>query len=306
VNFTDSIEYPQGKTRLPSDFCLQCLACHPFQTREGSYHIRPFRENLAMHKAISLGKLPKVDPWESFLKTFKPPSPKPTPEQTQQQQGSYTATFTAPEHLDRYYEKAVQGRSGIEAMQMLNALIYGRDQVYADQRRIDSATSTQQGIAAQRFGTYANAAPTGGYNSHFPLPTQPRSQSPQPTGPPTKKKRKAGETNESSGRADKGAKLGDAHKTITQGVGAQRTSAAQTPQPTTNPASNTDQRQRDSSNSLENVQRTSQIQSLNITNVPTTSAPTKTLAKGDAAAAKKAADDKASANKAAPNGQNPT
>ncbi|GAB7335958.1 hypothetical protein MBLNU13_g08202t1 [Cladosporium sp. NU13] len=90
---------------------------------------------------------------------------------------------------------------------------------------------TQQAPAAQIFGSYATAATTGGYSSYYP---QPGLRSPQPTGPPPKKrKRKAGNTNEGSGRAN---------TAVMQGAGNQPASATQTPQHTTNRASNTDQR----------------------------------------------------------------
>lgn len=308
VNFADSVEYPQGKTTLPPNFCLQCLACHPVRSGKGTYHIRTFQKNLELHSAISAGDLPKVKPFESIAKEFKPPSPKPTPAQAQQQQTrclGNPGNFTATRDTGLFFGKLVEGRTGMESVQMLNSLMRGDDEFHADQRRKDLRESAKQESEAQQRGSYAAAATTGGYSSHFPLATEPRPRSPQPTGPPLKKKRKAGETDEGSGRAVKGAKVD----------GAQRKSAAQTSQPTTNSASNTDEGQRPSSNSLDNVQHTSQTKSLTITNVPTTSAPTKPIAKGEATAAKEAAeqtaakkagDDAAAAKKAAPNSDKPT
>lgn len=312
VNFADSIEYPQSKTALPRDFCSQCLACHPFRTKDRTHHIRSFKENLAMHTAIGLGKLPKVDPWAELVKAWKPPSPKPAPAQTQQQQGlAYKPTESTVLVLESYKEVMSRLDDPFEKVEVLNRFLDREDR--AVERR-QSALQEQQAPAAQQFGSYATAATTGGYNTHYPLPTEPRPRSPQPTGPPPKK-RKAGNTNEPSGRADKRARFGGAHTTITQGAGGQRINAAQTPLSIPNPAPNAVQRQRASSNPLENVQRTSQTKSLRLTNVPTTTAPTKTPAKGDATAAKKAteqaaaekaADDKAPANKPAPNNQSPT
>lgn len=297
VNFTDSIEYPQGKTILPRNFCSQCLTRHPFKTKERTYHIRSFKENLAMHEAIGLGKLPKVDPWAEVVKAFKPPSPKPAPAQTQRQEGLCTGTYRLSEtDLDWWKDATKELDDPFAKVELLNTLLDREDRAI---ERMRSAMSAQQAPAAQPFGSYETAATTGGYNSHYPLPTQPRPRSPQPTGPPPKKKRRAGNHNEGSGRANKGARFGGAHTTTMQGAGNQRANAAQTTQPTTNPASNTDQRQRASSNPLESVQRTSQTKSLNDTDAPTTGAPTKTPAKGDAAAAKSAADDEATAQEAA-------
>ena len=354
VNFTDSIEYPpQGKKGLPPNWCNQCLACHPFQSKKGTYHVRTFKENLAMHQAISLGKLPKVDPWAELVKAFKPPSPKPAPAQAQQPQENCTGTWKASADTDRYFERATQGLAPMDKIRAFSFFLRDEDR-YQHQRRqsemqgqqapapqqfvsyptaavfheyeeiikdlddpfakvevlnmlLDredraaerrqSAMQAQQAPAVQSFGSYATAATTGGYNSHYPLPTEPRQRSPQPTGPPTKKKKRtAGEANEGSGRANKGARFEGAHTAIMQRAGGQRTSAARTPQPTANPAPKTVQRQRASSNPLDNRQRTSQTKSLRITNMPTTAGPSKTPAKGDATAA----------NEAAPNEQNPT
>jgi hypothetical protein len=313
ANFADSIEGPPGRTKLPSDFCLQCLACHPFKSGKGTYHIRTFKDNLEMHKAISLGKLPKVDPWENFLKAFKLPSPKPEPDQAHEHQGLCTGTFELSESMRKAYEEATDGLHPFEKVKALNELLDRQDRFNEDQRK-QSAMQAQQAPETQRFGPYATAATTGGYSSYYPLPTERRPRSPQPTGPPTRK-RKAGNTNEGSGRAYKGARLGGAHTASLQAAGNQRANAAQTPQPNTTPAPNTDWRQRTSSNPLDNVQRTGQTKSLNITNVPITGALTKPLAKGDATAAKnaveqaaaeKAADDEATAKKAAPNDNRPT
>ena len=281
VKFADSVEYPQGKTRLPSSFCLQCLACHPFRTKERTYHIRPFRENLAMHQAISLGKLPKVDPWKDLVKAFKPPSPKPTPEPAREQQGLCTGTFALSEAMDRYYRGAIEGLSAIEKAQVLNELLDHED--CAIEKRKHLAMQAQQAPAAHQFASYATAANTGGYYSHYPLP-------PQPTGPPTKKKRKASNTNEVSGRADKGARFGGAHTATIQGARSQRANAAQTPQPKATPASNPVQRQRASSNPLNKVERTGQPKALETTNVPKTVTATKIPAKGEATAATQTAD----------------
>jgi hypothetical protein len=367
VNFTDSIEYPpQGKKGLPSNWCNQCLACHPFQSKKGTYHVRTFKENLAMHQAISLGKLPKVDPWAELVKAFKPPSPKPAPAQAQQPQELCTGTWTASADTDRYFERFTQGLAPMDKIRAFSFFLRDEDR-YQHQRRqsemqgqqapapqqfgsyptaavfheyqeiirdlddpfakvevlnmlLDredraaerrqSAMQAQQAPAAQSFGSYATAATTGGYSSYYPLPTGPRWQAPQPTGPPTKKKRKAGNTNEGSGRVNKGARFGGAHTAIMQEADNQRVNAAQTSQPTVNPASNTIQRQRDSSNQFDNVQRTSQTESLRITNVPKTVTATKTPAKGEATAAdqatdrkaaQKAADDEVIAKTAAPN-----
>jgi hypothetical protein len=309
VNFADSIEYPQGKTKVPPDWCSQCLACHPFKSDKGTYHIRTFRENLAMHQAISLGKLPKVNPWESFVKEFKPPSPKPTPEQAQEQPRLYSRTLS--EAGARYFESAKEGLGGVAQTHLLLDILGAE---YKAEQRMKSAIPAQQAPEAQRVGPYATAATTGGYSSTHLLPTERRPRSPQPTGPPTRK-RKAGNTNEGSGRAYKGARLGGAHTASLQAAGNQRANAAQTPQPNTTPAPNTDWRQRTSSNPLDNVQRTGQIESLNITNVPTIGASTKPLAKGDTTAAKnaaeqaaaeKAANNEATAKKAAPNDNKPT
>lgn len=252
-----------------------------------------------MHEAISLGKLPKVNPWKAVAKAFKPPSPKPAPEQAQEQPGLCSRTLS--EAGERYFESAREGLSGVGQMNLLLDIL--KTEYHAEQR-MRSAIPAQQAPEAQRFGPYATAATPGGYSSHYPLPTYPRPRSPQPTGPPPKK-RKAGNANEGSRRAAKGARFGSAHTAVMQGAGGQRASTAQTPQPTTNPASNPDQRQRDSSNQLDNVQHTSQTKSLLITKVPTTSTLTKPLAKGDAAAAKKAADE-VTAKKAAPNDDKPT
>jgi hypothetical protein len=309
VNFTDSIEYPpQGKKGLPPNWCNQCLACHPFQSKKGTYHVRTFKENLAMHQAISLGKLPKVDPWAELVKAFKPPSPKPAPAQAQQPQELCTGTWTASADTDRYFERFTQGLSPMDKVRAFSFFLRDEDR-YQHQRR-QSEMQGQQAPAAQSFGSYATAATTGGYSSYYPLPTGPRWQAPQPTGPPTKKKRKAGNTNEGSGRVNKGARFGGAHTAIMQEADNQRVNAAQTSQPTANPASNTIQRQRDSSNQFDNVQRTSQTESLRITNVPKTVTATKTPAKGEATAAdqatdrkaaQKAADDEVIAKTAAPN-----
>lgn len=302
VNFADSIEYPRGNTILPPGFCSQCLARHPFKSGKRTYHIRSFRENLEMHEAISLGKLSKVDPWEAIVKEFKPPSPKPEPEQAQEQPDLFSRTLS--EAGERYFESAREGLSGTGQMYLLLDIL--KTEYHAEQR-MQSAIPAQQAPEAQRSEPYATAATTGGYSSHYPLPTYQRPRSPQPTGPPPKKKRKAGNTDEGSRRAAKGARFGSAHTAVMQGAGGQRTSAAQTPQPTTNPAFNTDPRQRASSDPLDNVTRTGQTKSLNITNVPTTGASPP--AKGEAAAAKKAtdeaaqqaADNVAAAKKAAPN-----
>lgn len=308
VNFADSIESPRGNTRLPPGFCSQCLACHQFKSGKRTYHIRSFRENLAMHEAISLGKLSKVDPWEAIVKEFKPPSPKPAPEQAQQQPGLCSRTLS--EAGERYLDSAREGLSGIGQVNLLLDIL--KAEFHAEQR-MQSAIPAQQAPEAQRFGPSAAGATTGGISSHYmyTLPTYPRPRSPQPTGPPPKK-RKAGNANKGSGRAYKGARFGGAHTAITQGAGGQRTSAAQTPQPTTNPASNTDERQRASNDPIDNVTRTSQTNSLNITNVPTTGASPP--AKGEAAVAKtatdeaaqQAADGVAAAKKAASNNNKPT
>lgn len=307
-----------------------------------------------MHQAISLGKLPKLDPWAELVKAFKPPSPKPSPAQAQEPQKLCTGTWTASADTDRYFERFTQGLAPVDKIRAFSFFLRDEDR-YQHQRRqsemqgqqapapqqfgsyptaavfheyqeiirdlddpfakvevlnmlLDredraaerrqSAMQAQQAPAAQSFGSYATAATTGGYNSHYPPPTELRPRSPQPTGPPTKKKRKAGNKNEGSGRANKGARFEGAHTAIMQRAGGQRTSAAQTPQPTANPAPNTVQRQRASSNPLDNVQRTSQTKSLRITNVPKTVTATKTPAKGEATAADQATDRKAAQNAA--------
>ena len=99
-----------------------------------------------------------------------------------------------------------------------------------------------------------------------------------------------------------------------QGAGNQRANAAQTTQPTTNPASNTDQRQRASSYPLDKIRLPGQPKTLKTANAPATGAPTKTPAEGEATvvsfatdreAAQEAADE-ATAEKAAPTDEQST
>jgi hypothetical protein len=57
------------KRGLPLGLCDWCLACHPFEDEKGSYHVRPPRDNKALHNAITSGAMPKVDPWAGFKAT---------------------------------------------------------------------------------------------------------------------------------------------------------------------------------------------------------------------------------------------
>jgi hypothetical protein len=157
VNFADSIEGPPGKTKLPPDFCSQCLAYHPFKSGKGTYHIRTFKENLGMHRAINLGKLSKVDPWESIEKEFKPPSPKPKPKQTREQQSLCTGTFELSESMREAYKEAIDGLHPFEKVKALNELLDRQDWSNEDQRK-QSATQAQQAPETQRFGPYASTA----------------------------------------------------------------------------------------------------------------------------------------------------
>jgi hypothetical protein len=290
---------------------LQCLACHPVKSGKGTYHIRTFQKNLEMHSAISTGLLPKVDPWESIVKEFKPPSPKPTPEPAQTQQSLSSRTLS--EAGKRYLESATEGLSGNQQMRVLITILGLEAQNEADRRR-QSAIAAQQASEAQGFAPYATAATTGSYGSHYPPATQPRWQSPEPTGPPPKKRRRAGNTYESSGRTSKGVRSGGAQTANLQVAGNQRANAAQTSQPTTTPASNTEQRQRASSYPLDKIRLPGQPKTLKTANAPATGAPTKTPAEGEATvvsfatdreAAQEAADE-ATAEKAAPTDEQST
>lgn len=132
-----------------------------------------------MHEAIGLGKLPKLDPWAEVVKAFKPPSPKPAPAQTQQQEGLCTGTYTLSEtHLDWYRDATKELDDSFAKVELLNTLLDREDRAI---ERMRSAMSAQQAPAIQPFGSYETAATTGGYSSHYPLPTEPRPRSPQPT-----------------------------------------------------------------------------------------------------------------------------
>ena len=182
-----------------------------------------------MHEAIGLGKLPKLDPWAEVVKAFKPPSPKPAPAQTQQQEGLCTGTYTLSEtHLDWYRDATKELDDSFAKVELLNTLLDREDRAI---ERMRSAMSAQQAPAIQPFGSYETAATTGGYSSHYPLPTEPRPRSPQPTGPPPKKKRRAGNHNEGSGRANKGARFGGAHTTTMQEQGTSEQTLLRRPSP---------------------------------------------------------------------------
>lgn len=202
--------------------------------------------------------------------------------QAQEQHCSCAETFEPSEAVKRYYRSATEGLVAVDKVRVLDGLLIGEDQFHAI-HCMQSAIPAQQAPAPQHFGSYESAATTGGYSPQYTLPTEPRTQETQPTGPPAKK-READNTNEGSERA------GGAHMATMQGAGDQRNTAAQTPQTTTIPAFNTDQKQRGSSNSLDNVQPAGQTKSLEMTSVPTTSAPTKPPAKRGATAASFAAD----------------
>ena len=113
--------------------------------------------------------------------------------------------------VERLYYEATDGLTAVAKMAALNKLMDHEDRV-----RGNIVSAAQTAPATQQLGSYATAATTGGYNSFYPWPTEPK---PQPTGPSAKKKRKADNADERLGRADKSARLRGAQPSIAQAQG---------------------------------------------------------------------------------------
>lgn len=172
----------QINKQLPPHWCMQCLACHPYPGKMGSYHIRPLHKNVAMHGAIRMGNLPPVDPWYDIVEAFTvvhPPSPPPPQQRQPQEPMIRDANFEPTEEEDKMLKQFVEDNDGVKdrmerRMQCLFEFVDRKNEAIA-QRNNDAAYSSQP------LGSYSNAA----------NPTEPLTgtQRMQPTGPPLRKRK---------------------------------------------------------------------------------------------------------------------
>ncbi|KAM0699966.1 hypothetical protein Q7P36_000177 [Cladosporium allicinum] len=157
----------QIKKQLPYRWCMQCLACHPYPDTTGSHHIRPLRDNVAMHEAIRRGDLPPVDPWHDIVEALKVSHPQP-PQPPQPQEPRVTLTnFKMTEEAKMLKQATTETYDVKERIKCLTELM-DRQNEAIDQRN-DAANS------AQPLGPSTNAA-----TAVWPM---------QPTGPPSKKRK---------------------------------------------------------------------------------------------------------------------
>jgi hypothetical protein len=176
----------QIKKQLPYRWCMQCLACHPYSDTMGSHHIRPLRDNMAMHEAIRRGDLSPVDPWHDVLEAFKVSHPQP-PQPPQPQEPRVTLTnFKMTEEEAKMLKQAMTETDDVkERIKCLTELM-DRQNEAIDQRN-DAANS------AQPLGPSTNTA-TAAWSLH-------------PTGPPPKKRKaQASSDYQQSGSAEGNAR----------------------------------------------------------------------------------------------------
>jgi hypothetical protein len=152
----------QIEKQLPYRWCMQCLACHPYPDTMGSHHIRPLRDNVAMHEAIRRGDLPPVDPWHDIVEALKVSHPQPP--QPPQPRAKVSEFEPTEEEAKILKQMSAEGVSFMDCLVELTGL---RNEAIA--QRNDAANS------AQPLRPSTNAA-TAVWSM-------------QPTGPPPKKRK---------------------------------------------------------------------------------------------------------------------
>jgi hypothetical protein len=166
----------QIKKQLPPRWCMQCLACHPYPDKVGSYHVRPLRDNVALHEAIRGGDLPPVDPWHDIVEALnvshpqpaQPQPPRPQPLQPQEPRVTMS-NFNETEEDVRVLKQAIDGIDDVEERMKCVLELMRRKNEAISQRRNDAANS------AQPLGPYTKVPTTG--------------RSMQPTDPPPEKRK---------------------------------------------------------------------------------------------------------------------
>lgn len=174
----------QMKKQLPSGWCMQCLACHPYQDEVGSCHIRPLHVNVAMHIAIRKGDLPPVNPWQTIAETSKA-APQPAPTQPQEPEVT-VANFEMTEEEQKMIKEVGDSK---ERLDLVLEHMDRKDDAIAQRRN-------EMAHLAQPSRPYAsNTTTAGAFNS--------TSSTLQPTGPPSKKrKHRASRDGQQSGYAN--------------------------------------------------------------------------------------------------------
>jgi hypothetical protein len=248
--------------QLPPRWCMQCLACHPYPDTLGSYHIRPLRDNVAMHEAIRMGDLPPVDPWHDVLEALKvsrpepaqQPAPAPPPAPAPARHLPASRTLAPTPFVTQYLRDAISEKTSVsvdDKMKALVALMKSESDERiallkneADERRQNeaqaaalaiSAASAASAPSAPTFGSYVSAATAGGLNSTYPWPGAQRMQ---PTGPPSKnrkRKQQASGEDQRSGHADNNTRFKRRGQRPTQVAGSDQAPAPQTAEKVTTP-----------------------------------------------------------------------
>jgi hypothetical protein len=189
----------QINKQLPPSWCMQCLACHPYPDTLGSYHIRPLRDNVAMHEAIRMGDLPPVDPWHDIVEALKvshpqhpqhPQLPQPPQPQEPQEPRIRVTDFRPTEEEAKMLKQAMDEKDTVEErMKRLYELVGRKNEAIAHRNEGIAQRRNAAANSAQPLGLYTNAATAG--------------RSVQPTGhPPKKRKAQAAGDDQQSGYAD--------------------------------------------------------------------------------------------------------
>jgi hypothetical protein len=165
---------------LPSGWCDWCLACHPYGDNNGSYHIRPPRDNKAMHNAIASGTMPRVDPWadlkaaQAARATIEAPKPRRSAASTWNPSEEVMAIIKSGD-LDRI--SADIARQKIED-----------DETRASEKA-QAAHAATAAMPTYKYGSYAPVASTPGVGTYH-NPSYSQFGANVPTGPPSKKRRR--------------------------------------------------------------------------------------------------------------------
>jgi hypothetical protein len=245
----------QINKQLPPRWCMQCLACHPYPDKVGSYHVRPLHANVAMHEAIRKGDLPPVDPWHDIVEALKASHPEPAPQPAPAlppapEPARYlpvSRTFDSPEFVVQHLRKAISEKTSVSVDDKIKALVAlmkseSDERIAllkneADERRQNeaqaaalaiSAASAASAPSAPTFGSYVSAATAGGLISTYPWPGAQRMQ---PTGPPPKnrkRKQQASGEDQQSEHTDNNTRFKRRGQRPTQIAGSDQAPAPQT------------------------------------------------------------------------------